>query len=32
MFILLLPAAIISAVGFGVVRTIEAVEHVIHHD
>lgn len=31
MFILSLPAAIASAVGFGVVRTIEAFRHTFMH-
>ena len=29
MFVILLPAAAASAVGLGVVRTVEAVRHVV---
>ena len=31
MFILLLPAALLSAAGFGVVRAVEVVEGAIRH-
>lgn len=30
MFILLIPAAIVSAVGLGLVRAVEGIEHVFH--
>ncbi len=31
MFILLLPAAIASAIGLGVVRVVETVKHAVKH-